>query len=282
MCTTFISAHTLLAIFCLGEAFLQKNVRSVVTQSFGPREALDLSCATNTPTTFRIPEHDRPAGAYQDSESVIKTRQGGRFAGLSFVPPGLTVIRWRSHDGRRCRRSTTTSYACSSLIRLVRSAPMTNDNPSTIINMRAVREGHHDSLSQGETRADFVQTTVAAIGVSSAFVLGPRRSRAIDLGGVEFGLSESNKFDIPPEDNPDGLRSPRPLAYRVEYTDPPTTIPFPKNMEVWFCPKLDVKYVHRSWGSGRASTPSCLFNEHILYGVFAICFSFKSPYKTQN
>lgn len=260
MSTALISAHILLSIFCSGEAFLEKNSRSVVTQSFGSGGALDLSCTctTNTPTAFRIPENDRPAGAYQDSESAIITRQGERFPGLSFVPPGLTMIRWRSHDGRRCGRSTTTSSACSSLIRLARSAPITNDNPSTIINMRAVRGGHHDSRSQGKTRADFVQATVAAIGISSSFVLGPRRSRAIDLGGVEFGPSESNKFDIPPEDNPDGLRSPRPLAYRVEYTDPPTTIPFPKNMEVWFSPKLDMEYVHGCWDSGRASTPWCV------------------------
>ena len=66
----------------------------------------------------------------------------------------------------------------------------------------------------------------------AAATLGPQAARAIDLGGIEFGIGNKNKFDIPPEDNPDGLRSPRPLAYRVEYTDPPTTVPFPKNLEV--------------------------------------------------
>lgn len=257
MSTAFISAHILLAIFSSGEAFLAKNSRSFVTQSIAPGEALDLLC-TNTHFTFRIPEHDRPAGACQDSRSTIIIRQGERFAGLSFVPPELTAIRWRSRDGQRCHRSTTASSACLSLSRLARLAPMTNNDASTIINMRAVREGHHDSRSQGETRADFLQATATAVGISSAFVLSPRRARAIDLGGVEFGPSESNKFDIPPEDNPDGLRSPRPLAYRVEYTDPPTTIPFPKNMEVCFCPTPVMGCVNGCWGSRRASTPLCL------------------------
>lgn len=59
-----------------------------------------------------------------------------------------------------------------------------------------------------------------------------KAAQAIDLGGVEFGFKSKNKFDIPDEDNPDGLRSPRPLAYRVEYTDPPTTVPFPREFEV--------------------------------------------------
>lgn len=68
----------------------------------------------------------------------------------------------------------------------------------------------------------------------AAAALGPQAAGAIDLGGIEFGFGNKNKFDIPPEDNPDGLRSPRPLAYRVEYTDPPTTVPFPKNLEVRF------------------------------------------------
>lgn len=66
----------------------------------------------------------------------------------------------------------------------------------------------------------------------AAATLGPQSAGAIDLGGIEFGFGNKNKFDIPPEDNPDGLRSPRPLAYRVEYTDPPTTVPFPKKLEV--------------------------------------------------
>lgn len=57
-------------------------------------------------------------------------------------------------------------------------------------------------------------------------------AQAIDLGGVEFGFKNKNRFNIPDEDNPDGLRSPRPLAYRVEFTDPPTTVPFPREFEV--------------------------------------------------
>lgn len=57
-------------------------------------------------------------------------------------------------------------------------------------------------------------------------------AQAIDLGGVEFGFKNKNKFNIPDEDNPDGLRSPRPLAYRIEFTDPPTTVPFPREFEV--------------------------------------------------
>lgn len=61
----------------------------------------------------------------------------------------------------------------------------------------------------------------------------PRKAaQAIDLGGIEFGFKDKNKFIIPEEDNPDGLRSPRPLAYRVEFTDPPTTVPFPREFEV--------------------------------------------------
>ncbi|CAM9847076.1 unnamed protein product [Ascophyllum nodosum] len=96
--------------------------------------------------------------------------------------------------------------------------------------MSARYEEHTDPRLPSETRADFLGKTAAA-GIAYAAALWPRRVGAVDLGGVEFGPSEPNKFDIPPEDNPDGLRSPRPLAYRVEYTDPPTTIPFPRNME---------------------------------------------------
>lgn len=59
-------------------------------------------------------------------------------------------------------------------------------------------------------------------------------ARSIDLGGIEFGFGGADTFEVPPEDNPDGLKSPRPLAYRVEYSDPPTTIPFPKKLEVSF------------------------------------------------
>lgn len=59
-----------------------------------------------------------------------------------------------------------------------------------------------------------------------------QEAQAIDLGGVEFGFKVKDTFDIPAEDNPDGLRSPRPLAYRVEFTDPPTTVPFPRDTEV--------------------------------------------------
>lgn len=64
-------------------------------------------------------------------------------------------------------------------------------------------------------------------------VLGSQQqaAQAIDLGGVEFGFKNKNKFNIPDADNPDGLRSPRPLAYRVQFTDPPTTVPFPREFE---------------------------------------------------
>lgn len=74
------------------------------------------------------------------------------------------------------------------------------------------------------------------IHTHAASLSPPRRqqqaAQAIDLGGVEFGFKNKNKFNIPDEDNPDGLRSPRPLAYRVEFTDPPTTVPFPREFEV--------------------------------------------------
>lgn len=72
------------------------------------------------------------------------------------------------------------------------------------------------------------------VGLAAAALAAgkPREATAIDLGGVEFGFEDKAHFDIPNEDNPDGLRSPRPLAYRVEYTDPPTTVPFTKDLEV--------------------------------------------------
>lgn len=72
------------------------------------------------------------------------------------------------------------------------------------------------------------------IGLAAASLAAgkPKGATAIDLGGVEFGFEDKAHFDIPSEDNPDGLRSPRPLAYRVEYTDPPTTVPFTKDLEV--------------------------------------------------
>lgn len=73
------------------------------------------------------------------------------------------------------------------------------------------------------------------VGLAVAAGAGPQSVDAIDLGGVEFGSGNRNRFDIPPEDNPDGLRSPRPLAYRIEYTDPPTTVPFTKDLEVCLC-----------------------------------------------
>lgn len=97
---------------------------------------------------------------------------------------------------------------------------------------------HHGGNEAPQNRADFLRTgTASLLGiVAAATGLGvggpPRPARAIDLGGIEFGFGDGDKFDIPPEDNPDGLKSPRPLAYRVEYTDPPTTVPFPKKLEV--------------------------------------------------
>ncbi|CAM9592851.1 unnamed protein product [Ectocarpus fasciculatus] len=83
-----------------------------------------------------------------------------------------------------------------------------------------------------QSRADFLRTGASMVGFAAA-VLGAQQqaARAIDLGGVEFGFGNKNAFTIPPEDNPDGLRSPRPLAYRIEYTDPPTTVPFPRDTE---------------------------------------------------
>eukprot|EP00903_Cladosiphon_okamuranus_P020354 g18674.t1 len=89
--------------------------------------------------------------------------------------------------------------------------------------------------SQGhgqQSRADFLRAGASLAGLT-ATVLGAQQqaAQAIDLGGVEFGFQDKNKFNIPPEDNPDGLRSPRPLAYRVMYTDPPTTVPFPREFE---------------------------------------------------
>ncbi|CBJ27968.1 conserved unknown protein [Ectocarpus siliculosus] len=83
-----------------------------------------------------------------------------------------------------------------------------------------------------QSRADFLRAGASMVGFAGA-VLGAQQeaARAIDLGGVEFGFGNKNAFTIPPEDNPDGLRSPRPLAYRIEYTDPPTTVPFPRDTE---------------------------------------------------
>lgn len=60
----------------------------------------------------------------------------------------------------------------------------------------------------------------------------PPEARGMDMGGVEIGLRGADTFEVPPEDNPDKLKSPRPLAYRVEFSDPPMTVPFPKKLEV--------------------------------------------------
>lgn len=87
----------------------------------------------------------------------------------------------------------------------------------------------------GQSREMFLRAGATALGIFAAGLgLGPpvRAARAVDLGGIDlFGTGESDHFKIPPEDNPDGLKSPRPLAYRIEYTDPPTTVPFPKDLE---------------------------------------------------
>lgn len=100
---------------------------------------------------------------------------------------------------------------------------------------------------------DFLRAAETLIGVLAAGAVGAtvgretHAVRAIDLGGMEFGFGEDATFNVPPEDNPDGLKSPRPLAYRVEFTDPPSTIPFPKKLEVRYCSMIhDTDKIRRS------------------------------------
>ncbi|CAM9855375.1 unnamed protein product [Discosporangium mesarthrocarpum] len=84
---------------------------------------------------------------------------------------------------------------------------------------------------EGENRSEFIRGLTVAFGSAVATAFSPGVGRAIDLGGMEFGFEKAGNFDVSPEDNPDGLRSPRPNAYRVDYTDPPTSVPFPKDLE---------------------------------------------------
>lgn len=116
------------------------------------------------------------------------------------------------------------------------SAATTATCTATAVMPSSSDEGVQQPQAKGneKTRAEFLRRAGSSVvgAAVAALVARPKPARSIDLGGVEFGFGDKNRLDIPPEDNPDGLKSPRPLAYRVEYSDPPTTVPFTKPLEV--------------------------------------------------
>ena len=210
----------LLFIFSTVAASVAPSFHSTVTRPFAANEAVPSCCCR-----FWILQGN-PLTTTRGTSRQLRRQGSASF--LSFISPDPTAAHHRCGDRGRRRRANQNSVC--SIAAVSPTTTTATDHAATII-MSARYEEHTDPRLPSETRADFLGKTAAA-GIAYAAALWPRRVGAVDLGGVEFGPSEPNKFDIPPEDNPDGLRSPRPLAYRVEYTDPPTTIPFPRNMEV--------------------------------------------------